>query len=293
MESSIHFSLVIPTFNRANLIAKTINSALSQTYSNFEILIIDDGSTDNTEDVIKRINDKRISYYKIKNSERGAARNFGQKIAKGKYIVFFDSDDILYSNHLAVAKRTIDNFDSPSWMHLGYEIKDENGVIIKKVNNLNNQNTLISGNYLSCNAVFLRKDVAERHPFNEDRNLSALEDWELWLRISAEHKIIYCNEITSAIINHSSRSVLTTKKEQLIKRFDTFLYYVLSNKLITEYYKGKLRLLESSCYSYISLHISLTKKNRGTTLRYLFKGIIKNPRLITTRRFLAILKHFI
>jgi len=89
-------SVIIPTYNRANLISRAIRSVLNQTYSDFELIIIDDGSTDNTEDIIRQFQekDKRIKYIKHdKNKGGSAARNRGIKIAKGKYIAFQDSDD--------------------------------------------------------------------------------------------------------------------------------------------------------------------------------------------------------
>jgi len=85
-------SIIIPTFNRADWIKAAIESVLKQTYQNFELLIIDDGSTDNTKKIISFC-DKKIKYYFQKNKGPSAARNFGIKEANGKYICFLDSDD--------------------------------------------------------------------------------------------------------------------------------------------------------------------------------------------------------
>ena len=82
--TNILFSIVVPTYNREKFIVKTIQSLLNQTYNNFELLIIDDGSTDNTEKVVREIEDQRIQYHQKENGERGAARNYGAKLAKGK-----------------------------------------------------------------------------------------------------------------------------------------------------------------------------------------------------------------
>lgn len=86
-------SVVIPTYNRRDSIQRAIQSVLNQTYSNFEILVIDDGSTDDTEAVVKRMNDSRIHYYRQENQGSQAARNCGIRLAKGEYIGFLDSDD--------------------------------------------------------------------------------------------------------------------------------------------------------------------------------------------------------
>ncbi|PET00263.1 glycosyl transferase family 2 [Priestia megaterium] len=87
-------SVVIPTYNRGNIIENTINSVLNQTYSNLEIIIVDDCSNDNTEDVVKSFHDERIKYIKhTKNSNGSVARNTGIKNSNGEYIAFLDSDD--------------------------------------------------------------------------------------------------------------------------------------------------------------------------------------------------------
>ena len=87
-------SVIIPTYNRATTIIKSINSVLNQTYSNFEIVVVDDNSDDNTKDIIKQIQDDRIIYIKNKkNLGAASARNIGIKNATGELIAFQDSDD--------------------------------------------------------------------------------------------------------------------------------------------------------------------------------------------------------
>lgn len=87
-------SVIIPTYNRANVIRRSIDSVLNQTYKDLELIIIDDNSSDNTEQIINDINDKRLRYIKL-NENKGAcfARNYGITISKGEYIAFQDSDD--------------------------------------------------------------------------------------------------------------------------------------------------------------------------------------------------------
>ena len=88
-------SVIIPTFNRAHLIGRAIKSVLNQTYQDFEIIVIDDGSTDNTGEIIRSFTDKRIKYIKKYKKNKGisVARNIGIKVARGKYIALLDSDD--------------------------------------------------------------------------------------------------------------------------------------------------------------------------------------------------------
>lgn len=94
------FSVIIPTYNRADLVARTVQSVLNQSFVNFEVIVVDDGSTDNTANIIKCINDVRISYIFQENQGVSAARNLGVSVSKGKYIIFLDSDDEALPNWL-------------------------------------------------------------------------------------------------------------------------------------------------------------------------------------------------
>ena len=87
------FSIIIPTYNRAHIINRAIESVLNQTFHDFEIVVVDDGSTDDTQTVIQNIQDKRVHYFKKENQGVCIARNFGSDQAKGKFITFLDSDD--------------------------------------------------------------------------------------------------------------------------------------------------------------------------------------------------------
>jgi glycosyltransferase involved in cell wall biosynthesis len=287
------FSVVIPTYNRAHLIADTIKSVLNQTYQNFEVIVVDDGSSDNTEEVVKSIISDKLFYYKKENCERGASRNYGLKVSKGDYINYFDSDDFMMPNHLQVAYDTILKCKYEAF-HLGYNIVDDKGNLLKEFRYTSEVNDkLIAGNLLSINPMFLKRDIALENMFSENREISGLEDWELWLRIALNYSIKTVEIVTSSIINHEYRSVLQTEKDKLIARVLTFKNLVLNNKAVVNYYKGKMHLFEESCLTYISLHLALTKKHRLPALNYMFKGILKNPLFIFKRRFLAIIKHCI
>ena len=93
----IFFSVIIPTYNRSTLLINTVDSVLAQNYPHFEVIIVDDGSTDDTQQVVRNTysNVPQIRYFYKQNEERGAARNFGLKHAKGEYALFFDSDDFM------------------------------------------------------------------------------------------------------------------------------------------------------------------------------------------------------
>lgn len=289
------FSVIIPTYNRAHLIEKTVKTVVSQKYEDFELIIVDDGSTDDTEAVVKRLIAEQaitIRYLRQANSERAAARNNGLKQATGDYVLFFDSDDTLYPNHLRVAHEFILSNNYPEFLHLRYDIKNEEEEIIKQgpVFKSPPNNYLIRGNFLSCNGVFVRKDIALANLFNEDRKLSAMEDWELWLRLASQYTLHYINTVTSSVINHDERSVVVTKKDVLIDRVRLLMQYVKKNPTVANYYKNDFRRFDSSCYSYVALHLSLTGKHKRETLKYLALSIYRLPVSLFHRRFFAIIK---
>ena len=292
----ILFSVIIPTYNRAGFITKTIESVLNQTYSNFELIIVDDGGTDNTEKVIKCIKDKRIKYFKKENEERGAARNYGTNKAKGDYITFLDSDDLLYSKYLEEANRFIQKNKSINIFHQLFEVKNNKNKLIHSAD-YSNSNVFKSltkkGNFMACQGMFLRKDFAKPNFFNEDRKLAGSEDYELWLRISATTNIVINPVVTSALIDHSERSVIKIDIDKLINRKELMLHYLFSNELINRNLLKYKKILKSGAYSYISLHIALSKQSKNIALKYLFKAIKQSPVFIFKRRFFAIIKHII
>jgi glycosyltransferase involved in cell wall biosynthesis len=295
MKNKVFFSVIIPTYNRASFIKKTIDSVLGQSHANFELLVIDDGSTDNTQEIISSITDPRIQYIKKQNEERAVARNYGANIANGEFVNFLDSDDLLYPNHLETANDLIVKNNKVNIFHLGYDIKLPNGKIIKKVDNLNGDlsKLLIKGNVFSCNGVFLKKEIILSNPFNTDRKLSALEDWELWLRLAVKYEIINLNTITSTIVNHEDRSVLIKNAEALILRIELLQKYILINKEILNFYKN-MNVFKASCNSYISLHLALSNRHKVKSFKYLVKGFLISPFYVfSSRRFYATIKHLI
>jgi glycosyltransferase involved in cell wall biosynthesis len=288
------FTVVIPTYNRAGFIGLAIESVLAQTYPSFEVIVVDDGSTDNTAAVVGAIQDPRVKYVPKRNEERAVARNTGAERGTGDYVTFFDSDDILYPNHLAEAVKAISELNSPEVFHLGFDFKTPDGTVTRQVKDLAPQvnDLLIRDNVLSCNGVFVRSDVAKQYKFNPDRALSAVEDWELWLRLAARFPIHHRPVITSTVVDHDARSVVMTKVEPLVRRQELLVHYLQQDQEFMRVYGSRLPLLKANVCTYIALHLALTKQHRGQTLKYLLRGVAASPSVLTQRRFYATLKHW-
>jgi glycosyltransferase involved in cell wall biosynthesis len=294
MSDNILFSIVIPTYNRADFIVATLNSVLEQRWSRFEVIIVNDGSTDITRDVINPyLADERIKYFEIQNSERGAARNFGVTKSKGNYITFLDSDDLFLPWHLEVAAQKIIEVKNIPVFHLAYEMLhldgrvDSNPVLPSPVNR-----KLLEGNFLSCIGVFLRRDVILENKFNEDRNLSGSEDYELWMRIASRLPIITFPEVTSRLINHETRSVIQVDPKKLVERISILEKKLNADSEFIKVFGENLGKFNSYRTLYLSLHLAISGE-RWQAFRSLIHTVREYPNVIFNYRFAVALKKII
>lgn len=118
-------SVIIPTYNRAHLVSEAINSVLNQTYQDFEIIVVDDGSTDETHEKLKPYQDK-IKYVYVKNGGTAYARNVGMKMAKGEYITFLDSDDLYYPHKIKIQANFLDKYNDIAMVYTELSAFDSN-----------------------------------------------------------------------------------------------------------------------------------------------------------------------
>lgn len=240
-------SVIIPTYNRANLIKKSINSVLNQTYKNIEIIVIDDGSTDSTQSIINKINDKRIKYYKLnKNNGASYARNVGINLASGNYISFHDSDDILNNQKLEKQFKNLKKNKS-KFDFCKFSIHINNNINIIFPNNqseekiLNNQiydELLNKGNFITTQSILIKKSYIKKYLF--DINLPRLQDYDLVLRIIPNVKLSYTNEILLDIYHQNdsiSNSPLKIKKAILILLKKNYNLNSFQKKNFTKYLK--------------------------------------------------------
>ena len=283
------FSIVIPTYNRAGHIKRSVESVLEQQFKSFEVIVVDDGSTDNTEEVVQGIRDKRLLYFKKVNGERGAARNYGIQRSSGAYVTFLDSDDRLYPHFFSVAKSFIEQNDQPAFFHSGYEIKNERGKVITKVKsdrgNLNLR--LAKGNFLSCIGVFVRQDVIKEHLFNEDRTLAGSEDYELWMRIASRYPLLGVNKITAYMVHHSGRSVINFEEEKLIERIEATWKRLNEDVQVCKFYKEEMKTIYAHQHMYLALHLML-KGNKRLAFKYAGRAVEKDPSVFFTRKMLSL-----
>ena len=184
-------SVIIPSYNRAAFLERAITSVLDQTLSNLELIIVDDGSEDQTREIVRSFKDKRIYYYYQKNKGVSAARNFGMSKASGQYLALLDSDDYWLPKKL--------EFQLKFMRQGGYKISQTGELWIRNGKRVNpgNKHQKPSGwifekslelCLVSPSCVVMDMDLVHQgYVFNE--NLMACEDYDLWLRISLEYPV--------------------------------------------------------------------------------------------------------
>ena len=189
-------SIVIPTFNHADFLAKALSSVMAQEYQDWEIILIDNHSSDHTEEVVNSFKSEKIRMLKIRNNGIiGASRNLGIKNARGEWIAFLDSDDLWYPTRLICCAPFFQN------QKLELDIISTNEMMIfsdgskpKKLRHGPKSNTmyrdlLIYGNRLSPSATLVRKSFLQdnRLLFSENLNYVTAEDYDFWMCL-AKHK---------------------------------------------------------------------------------------------------------
>lgn len=287
------FSIIIPTYNRASTIATTLQSLAEQFFTDFEVIVVDDGSTDSTREVVAPfLEDSRFAYYHKKNEERAIARNFGIDRARGQYLTFLDSDDAYYSNCLKEAHSFIKAAPATLFFHLGYEIKNGAGKILYRSSQEGQQlnHKLLSGNLLSCINVFVKQELLLQDRFHENPALIGSEDYELWLRLSAKYPLNYHPAIGAYMLQHDMRSVVNINKEKFNVRMQLLLDLVCSHSAIrAKYSAADLQVFRNHTMLYWSLHLAMAGYKKEA-LAVLMKVLAHAPSLFSSRKFLGIVK---
>lgn len=291
------FSIIIPTYNRAHLILNTLDSVRNQIFKNYEVIIVDDGSNDNTNEIvenyIKSNNLKNWNYFYKINAERGAARNYGVSKATGIFITFLDSDDLFYYNHLQIAFDFIKKNNEIQLFHSAYEFKNPISNSIRNINypKIALNQAILKGNILSCFGVFLKREIAVSHPFSENRKLSGSEDWLLWLQLLPNYTFYFQNIITGCMIEHEERSVLNFNAEELRGRADLLFYNLINNESFVARFGIKtVKHIYAHMLSYGALHLMLSGK-RKESISMLILSIKTDYSILFQKRTLGILKN--
>lgn len=278
----IKFSIILPVYNAETTISETLNSVLSQSYENFEIIIINDGSTDRSLDIISRYDDNRIRVIEISNSGGPARpRNIGLNSASGDWVAFIDSDDLWHVDKLKIIAKSADCGDCDFITHgtKMYDLENRNSFIhFPQTQNFSYLKLLINGNSFVLSSIILSKQflTLSNVKFNESNSFSSVEDFQFILDCFkfSNLKVEIISEILTTYLIHSNG--ISKSLDVHLKNLNNLYCYNLSNynTLSIIYY----RVLFYSAICLTKYHVYKDK----LVLRYLylFMAFIFNPILI-------------
>jgi glycosyltransferase involved in cell wall biosynthesis len=259
-------SVIIPTFNRVRMVKEAIDSVQDQTFKDYELLVVDDGSTDSTGDILASYKDV-ITVLSQKNKGVSAARNRGISRAKGELIAFLDSDDLWLPDKL---KAQVDFFQSNPeamicqteeiWIRDGKRVNPKNrhkkysGMIFKQSLPLC---------IVSPSAVVMRRGLFDKVGVF-DEQLPACEDYDLWLRVSSQYPIYLIN--TPLIIKRGGHEDQLSKKTSLdIYRIQSLTNIIDSGTLSDDQRRSAIDEIKKKCEIYIN---GCLKRNRVDEAQY-------------------------
>ena len=284
------FSVVIPTYNREKLIGKTLTTVLQQTCQDFEIIIVDNCSTDDTVKVLQPfLADTRIRLHvQEKNYERSRSRNKGMELATGKFLTFLDSDDLLYPHALELAMKYANEHTDARFFHEYYESRDTEGRLVYRypfpAKGVDLRKRLFLANFLSCIAVYISRDVYTNYLFDENKASLGSEDWDFWLRISADHDLGVIPVVSAAIVQHDERTVAGNRAAAIIDRKEYYLNKYRNDKILYNKISDYLPVFESGFYLYTST-VAWQSRNFGKGYGYLAKALRRSPSILSSAVF--------
>ena len=262
-----YFSIVIPTYNRADLIGLTLDSVLAQEFTAWEMLIVDDGSKDNTAAVLRPyLVDSRIEYLPKVNEERGVARNYGLARAIGQYVLFLDSDDRFHPEHLATLHRKIEELGQPNFIATKFDF-DRDGTMAPSdtaplAEGWYGLDTFVKGNALACN-ICVRRENPKLYLFEEARRYAAVEDWMFMLENTQHDRIYLVDAVTLTMNDHDQRS-MRSDNTALVCRLQLALAWMLRRVTLTP---AQRRVLTGRVYYLCAIH-SYADGHRADALRF-------------------------
>lgn len=288
-------SVIIPTYNRADIVIDAINTILNQTYQNFEIIIIDDGSTDNTKQVIKEINDPRIRYIYQENSGRpSCARNKGIKIATGEYIAFLDSDDLWHHQMLEKNINALNSNNNIGFVTNWSSYRTFQGEeIFKKICYAKNRHDYMSylllspdKAYAGPSTILVKKECFEKVGcFDEE--MTFCEDWDMFFRISLLYEFYNIEEVLTYVRVHQKSLSKMPEVTKFREGYLRFLQKAFENKNLPQ----EVLSIKNKTYSnvlwvigswalYKSKEFSIARESLLKSLKYSYSKILNIKFLI-------------
>ncbi|HAV76800.1 MAG TPA: glycosyl transferase, partial [Anaerolineae bacterium] len=187
-------SVIIPNFNHARFLGDAIRSVVGQDYKNVEVIVVDDGSTDNSREVVEQFGDK-VKYIYQENAGLSAARNTGIRASKGSLIGVLDADDMYEPVFLSTLVADLQSNPKADGIYCGYQFVDQKNNLLPQIEARHVAsellyNALLDGNFFVPESIFLHRYVYDEVGLF-DEALRACEDWDVWLRVTNKFRIIH------------------------------------------------------------------------------------------------------
>jgi glycosyltransferase involved in cell wall biosynthesis len=281
-------SVVIPAYNSIAYLPETIASVLQQTFTDFEILIVDDGSTDQTVAWANQITDSRVQVIPQPNQGVSVARNTGILHAQGDYVAFLDADDLWEANKLEQQVRYLDTHPDIGWVHSWVSLIDAQsqpvGKLLSSLAEGQIWKTLIVRNTIACCSVMVRRSCFSIAGLFDPQIRSA-EDWELWIRLAFHYPIGLIKEPLARY------RVLPTSKSKNYQLVERSLHQILEKTFAT--IPPGYQSLKPRSYGYAYLYLAwkaLQSKNKDTIAanRYRQQAVQYCPRLRRSVEYLRL-----
>jgi glycosyltransferase involved in cell wall biosynthesis len=290
-------SLIIPTYNRAHLLPEAVNSALAQTYRDFEVIIIDDGSTDNTREVAQSF-PSNVRYVYQENRGSSAAFNKGIELARGEYLAIFADDDMILEKFLEKSVDFLDKHPEAGFSHGQVLTIDEKGLPLRlhrargdKTSFIRDgkeeiEHLLIRNYIVGCTALFRRSCFGEVGLYNTA--LRSCEDWDMWIRLARKYAVGYIAEPLAKYRVHTQSLTGHFEAEKVKEDYTVLLDSVFKDAEIGPRYARLRRKAYYGMYCYLG-KVSAERGHRLTGIRYLCQALLTCPWFIFERDGMALI----
>ena len=264
-------SVIIPAFNNSDLTIRCLNSIISQSYQNIEIIVVNDGSTDDTEYKLNAYKDK-IRYYYQKNQGACSARNLGMKYSTGDYIAHIDCDDIYYPIKIEKCVKFLEENNSYGFVYTDANIIDKDDKIIASLPRFSNHpgsgyitSKILTSHHVLTNSTLIAKKECFEKVGNFDENIFLSADREMLIRLSTQYKAGYIDEKLTGYRVGNGRVY-----KNLDKTIEEFLYVIRKyedTKFINSKRKKDLCYL-NIYYNFVKLYASIGRLDKSKELIY-------------------------
>ena len=279
---SVLVSIIVPCYHQAHFLDESLNSVLNQTYTNWECIIVNDGSTDNTEEIAKKLceKDNRFKYLYKQNGGLSSARNAGIKCSNGEFILPLDADDILHNAYLTLLVPVLESDEKLAIVscYSKFFLKKIDNIVYELKPNGDNYLYLLYVNQLVATSLYRKKCWEEIGGYDEKMK-NGFEDWEFWLAITKlgwNYKIIeeflfYYRKSKKSMLVDTINNFAETNKEYIFKKHKELYIKDFENCITVLFYNLKT--------------IRTSEKKIKNSLEYKIAKIIVKPFRILKKIF--------